>query len=70
MMAETQPMNSPFLRGRPKPKIYVIKIPPPADPPRIKVKVPKPVSFLCTLVDPVRERPNEDGSTGADAAAD
>ena len=63
-------MDNPFLKGRPKPKIEVIKIPPPADPPRIKFKVPKPVSILCMLVDPVRERSDEDGSAGTDASAD
>ena len=69
-MAEAQPMNNPFLRGKSKPKIWVIKNPPKPKELNMKIKVPQPVTFLCTLVDPVRERPNDDGSKGTDAAAD
>ncbi len=61
-------MDNPFLRGKLKPEIWVIKNPPKPKELNMKIKIPKLVPILCTLVDPVSERRDEDRSAGTDSA--
>lgn len=62
-------MRKLFLGDAPAPEIWVIKNPPKPKELNMKIKIPKPVSILCTLVDPVSERRDEDRSAGTDPAA-